>query len=183
MSGLGAWGVERGGLMAILLLIYLLGFAGFIAAAIAATFGASQTRKSEIKNQKSKMQKGAPMKSRIVLVAILAIVATALLSGCSTLGNGQLDLPYDVDFALVLPNGDKLVVATDAAGVHLSGQYRSPRTGILYVGDPNGTITATDALGNAVSLTPRNQAPSTTDQAPSTTDQAPGTKHQAPETP
>lgn len=88
----------------------------------------------------------------LVLFAFLL----GLVASCGTLGNGKVDLPaYDVALALVLPSGEHIELATDGNGVRVAGKYVSPRTGITYEVDPEGTITATDALGNQVRLTPK----------------------------
>lgn len=86
---------------------------------------------------------------------VLMVLAMAVLAGCGTLGNGKLDIPYDVSFSIVLPSGERLAVATTEDGIQISGRYVSPKTGIVYEVDENGTITATDAFGNEIKLTPR----------------------------
>jgi hypothetical protein len=89
------------------------------------------------------------MRNRMVLVCVLAFIL-GFMSGC-----GTLDLPYDVAVTIALPTGEQLSIVTDETGAHVSGKYVSRKTGIVYEVDPDGVITATDALGNQIRLTPK----------------------------
>lgn len=96
------------------------------------------------------------MKPVMQLISPLIIIAICIaIIGCGTFGNGKIDLPYDVAISLELPDGTVLVAEVDEQGTHIEGSYMSPATGIIYDVDENGTITATDHLGNQIKLTPR----------------------------
>lgn len=88
---------------------------------------------------------------------VLAVfLFAALVSGCTLFDKGKLDLPYDASIVLSLPSGDALVAYTDDDGIHVSGQYVSLQTGIVYKVDPDGTISATwtdPATGQVQSIT------------------------------
>ena len=96
-------------------------------------------------------------KMDVVALAALMLAIVFMVAACGTFGNGKLDLPYDVSVSVVLPSGEHLAVALTEDGVQISGRYVSPKTGIIYEVDPDGTITATDALGNQIMLSPRNK--------------------------
>jgi len=94
----------------------------------------------------------------IIALAVLIVIAIGTVDGCALFrGN---NLPYDVAITLSLPNGDTLVASTDQYGLHIAGQYRSPMTGIVYMADEKGAISATwtdPATGQVqeIKLTPK----------------------------
>jgi hypothetical protein len=99
------------------------------------------------------------MKKRIALVVLLAcgLTATALLNGCGTFGNGRIDLPFDIDVALVTEDGRTFHIHQTAQGLDIEGEFVEPKTGIVFIlGEGVGNITARDPkTGLQVTLSPK----------------------------
>lgn len=75
------------------------------------------------------------MKRRIALVLLLAcgLTATHLLTGCGTLGNGQLDLPVEITVEYHDNFGNGFVVVAGPDGIAVpEARYASVKTGALY---------------------------------------------------
>ena len=91
---------------------------------------------------------------------IAVLILAGLISGCALFNKPVSGLPFDISVVLSLPNGDQLIARTDDKGVHIQGQYVSPKTGIIYKADENGTVSATwtdpvSGMVQSVMLTPK----------------------------
>lgn len=126
-------------------------------------------------NQQPSTGRAAPtevnMKSRIALVAILAIAFTAIsfLSGCSTLGNGKIDpggvvlldlTAIDVSVQWVSEDGREFSLINENGQFDLEAEFIEPKTGLVFtMGEGPGNVTIRDPMtGLQVQVKPKNEA-------------------------
>lgn len=104
------------------------------------------------------------MKKTSYLKLVAGLILVIGLTGCATLqswfdwdGNGRIDpLAYlasaDVTIGWEDANGVPFSIATDENGLHIEGQFTSPKTGLTYGLTEDGGFTITDPNGFQIQI-------------------------------